>query len=149
MARKLANKIAMVTGGSRGIGAAIVTAFAAEGADVIFCHNGDDDDAAAVVAAARANGARVAEMHCDVADAEAVCRFHAEAEHEFGRIDVLVNNAGISGETPFERISMPMFDDMLTINLRALFQFAQLVAPGMRQRGWGRIINIASQPRRH
>jgi 3-oxoacyl-[acyl-carrier protein] reductase len=145
MSRKLANKIAMVTGGSRGIGAAIVTAFAAEGADVIFCHDGDDDDAKVIAAAARANGTRAVERHCDVADSDAVCRFHAEAEHEFGRIDILVNNAGVSGETPFERISLQMFDDMLAVNLRALFQFAQLVSPGMRERRWGRIINIASQ----
>lgn len=145
MRLRLSDRTALVTGGSRGIGAAIVTAFAAEGADVIFCHDASDEEAAEAVAMAARHGRQVLAVRCNIADSAAVERFHDEVTRSFGRIDILVNNAGISGETPFERITLDMFDSMLSVNLRALFQLSQLVLPGMRERGWGRIINIASQ----
>ena len=135
----------MVTGGSRGIGGAIVTAFAAEGADVVFCHDGDAEGAKAVIAAASQSGRRVRSVQCDVSDPDAVRSFFAESERGFGPVDILVNNAGISGEASFEAISLAQFDRMLAVNLRAVFQLAQLAAPGMRKRRWGRIINVASQ----
>ena len=100
--RRLANKVAMVTGGSRGIGAAIVAAFAAEGADVIICHVAAESEAAAAMP--EREGTRDLALRCDVSDGDALGEFHAEARREFGQIDILVNNAGISGETPFERI---------------------------------------------
>src|SRR4051794_20566046 len=100
---RLANRTAVVTGGSRGIGAAIVTAFAAEGADVIFCHDGDHNGAAKVLAAVTAMERRGASVECDVSDPDAVRTFFAGAESDFGRIDILVNNAGIGGEIPFEK----------------------------------------------
>ena len=106
MSGRLANRAAVVTGGSRGIGAAIVTAFAAEGADVIFCHDGDDIGAAAVVDAVVAMGRRARSVACDVADADAVGAFFAGSERDFGRVDILVNNAGIGGEIPFEEITL-------------------------------------------
>ena len=135
----------MVTGGSRGIGGAIATAFAAEGADVAFCHDDDPEGAAAVVAVIRGYGRRALAVQCDVADDEAVRRFWAEGERVLGPIDILVNNAGIGGEQPFESIELAMFDRMIAVNLRALFHFAKLATPGMRRRRWGRIVNIASQ----
>jgi 3-oxoacyl-[acyl-carrier protein] reductase len=135
----------MVTGGSRGIGAAIVFAFVSEGANVLFCHDGDDENAAAVLRNASRAGARVASAQCDVSNPNAVEAFFINSERDFGPIEILVNNAGISGETPFEGISLTMFDRMIAVNLRAMFQLAQLVVPGMRSRRWGRIINIASQ----
>lgn len=145
MQPRLFDKVALVTGGSRGIGAAIVHAFASEGADVAFCHNANEDEAAAVTAAVERYGRRVFAIRCDVSDIAAVSRLPGEVKRRFGRIDILVNNAGISGEVPFERISLDMFDAMISVNLRALFQLSQLVVPEMRERGWGRIINIASQ----
>jgi 3-oxoacyl-[acyl-carrier protein] reductase len=145
MSGRLDKKAAVVTGGSRGIGAAIVAAFAAEGADVLFCHDGDDAGAAAVVEAAQVSGRRVRAVVCDVADPEAVRAFWDDAEREFGAVDILVNNAGIGREIPFAEIKLETFDRMIAVNLRALFHLAQLAAPGMRSRRWGRIINIASQ----
>jgi 3-oxoacyl-[acyl-carrier protein] reductase len=145
MSGRLANKKALVTGGSRGIGAAIVNAFLSEGADVIFCHDGDHDGAALVSEAAAVMGRRVTSVQCDVADPDAVKSLWARIEQDFGSIEILVNNAGISGETAFENIELQMFDRMIAVNLRALFQLAQLAAPSMRARRWGRIINIASQ----
>jgi 3-oxoacyl-[acyl-carrier protein] reductase len=101
MARRLENKKALVTGGSRGIGAAIATAFAAEGADVAFCHDNDPDGAATVVAAIQGYGRRALAVECDVADDVAVARFWTDAERALGPIEILVNNAGIGGERPF------------------------------------------------
>jgi 3-oxoacyl-[acyl-carrier protein] reductase len=145
MAGRLENRKALVTGGSRGIGAAIATAFAAEGADVAFCHDDDPTGAEAVAAAIRSHGRRALAVQCDVADDDAVRRFWAECERELGPIEILVNNAGIGDEQPFESIDLAMFDRMIAVNLRALFHFARLAVPGMRSRGWGRIVNIASQ----
>lgn len=135
----------MVTGGSRGIGGAIAMAFAAEGADVAFCHDDDPEGADAVAAAIRGHGRRALAVQCDVADDAAVRRFWAEGERVLGPIEILVNNAGIGGERPFESIDLAMFDRMIAVNLRAMFHFAKLVTPGMRSRRWGRIVNIASQ----
>jgi 3-oxoacyl-[acyl-carrier protein] reductase len=145
MAGRLENRKALVTGGSRGIGGAIATAFAAEGADVAFCHDDDPDGAAAVAAAIRSHGRRALAVQCDVADDTAVQRFWAESERVLGPIEILVNNAGIGGERPFESIDLSTFDRMIAVNLRALFHFAKLATPGMRTRRWGRIVNIASQ----
>ena len=145
MTGRLENRRALVTGGSRGIGGAISTAFAAEGADVAFCHDDDPDGATAVVAAIRSFGHQALAVQCDVSDVAAVQRFWAEVERVLGPIDILVNNAGIGGEQPLESIDLAAFDRMIAVNLRAPFQFAKLATPGMRTRRWGRIINIASQ----
>jgi 3-oxoacyl-[acyl-carrier protein] reductase len=142
---KLSGRTALVTGGSRGIGAAIVAAFAREGADVAFCHDGDEAGAQDTAEAVRATGRRVLAARCDVADDAAVRALFEETERDLGPVDILVNNAGIGGEMPFETISLETFDRMIAVNLRALFHLAQLAAPGMRTRRWGRIINIASQ----
>jgi 3-oxoacyl-[acyl-carrier protein] reductase len=145
MSDRLANRTAVVTGGSRGIGAAIVEAFAAEGATVAFCHDGDEAGANAVLHAVKTRGRTARAVECDVGDPAAVERFWSQIESEFTTVDILVNNAGISGESPFEAIELKAFDRMIAVNLRALFHLAQLAAPGMRRRRWGRIINVASQ----
>lgn len=145
MTGRLANRRALVTGGSRGIGGAIAAAFAAEGADVAFCHNNDPDGATTVAAAIRRYGRQAEYAQCDVADDAAVQRFWTESERALGPIDILVNNAGIGAEQPFDTIDLDAFDRMIAVNLRAVFHFAKLATPGMRARRWGRIINIASQ----
>lgn len=145
MAGRLENRKAVVTGGSRGIGGAIATAFAAEGADVAICHDDDPEGAAGVAAAIRNQGRQVLAVQCDVADEVAVQRFWAEAERVLGPIEILVNNAGIGREQPFEAIDLAAFDRMIAVNLRAPFQFAKLASASMRKKRWGRIINIASQ----
>jgi 3-oxoacyl-[acyl-carrier protein] reductase len=142
---RLAGRKAIVTGGSRGIGAAIVVAFAEEGADVAFCHDGDEAGAATVVGSVEGLGRRVSAQRCDVADAGMASSFFTAAERDLGAVDILVNNAGIGGEVPFERLSLELFDRMIAVNLRALFHLSMLAAPAMRRRRWGRIINIASQ----
>jgi 3-oxoacyl-[acyl-carrier protein] reductase len=98
-----------------------------------------------VVAGVAASGRRAHAEHCDVSDTVAVREFWMRTERIFGVVDILVNNAGIGGEVAFESLDLATFDRMIAVNLRAQFQMAQLAAPAMRGRRWGRIINIASQ----
>ena len=145
MAGRLENRKALVTGGSRGIGAAIAIAFASEGADVAFCHDDDAEGAAEVVSAIEGCGRNAMAIQCDVADDADVQAFWAESARALGPIDILVNNAGIGAERSFDAIDLNEFDRMIAVNLRAVFHFAKLASPGMQSMHWGRIINIASQ----
>ena len=141
---KLTGKKALITGGSRGIGAAIAHAFAGEGADVVFCHVDDPDGAASVVADVQQFGQRGFAYHCDISDAAAARAFYTEAEAALGQVDILVNNAGVSEEVPVENILLERFDWMINVHLRATFVLSQLAYVGMKARGFGRIINISS-----
>ncbi len=145
MTGRLENRTALVTGGSRGIGGAIAIAFAAEGADVAFCHEDDAQGAAEVVSAIQRHGRNALAVQCDVTDDAGVQAFWAESARALGPIDILVNNAGIGAQQSFDAIDLTAFDRMIAVNLRAVFHFARLAAPGMQTRRWGRIINIASQ----
>jgi len=142
MTNKLKDRVAIVTGGSRGIGAAIVRAFAEQGASVAFCHNATESEAQTVC---EGWGGRVAGFYCDLGDKASLEEFHARVVEHFGPVDILVNNAGISGETSFEEISSDQLETMIGINLLVPFRLSQLVVPAMKARGWGRIINISSQ----
>jgi 3-oxoacyl-[acyl-carrier protein] reductase len=103
---KLAGRKALITGGSRGIGAAIARAFAAEGADVALLHLGDADNAARLAAQLEQQGPSALALECDVADAAAAAEAMRRIEAGLGRIDILVNCAGVVDQTPFERITV-------------------------------------------
>jgi 3-oxoacyl-[acyl-carrier protein] reductase len=143
--RKLEGRRALITGGSRGIGAAIALAFADEGCDVGFCHLDDGAKAAEVVAAIVARGRRAFAAPCDVADENAVPSMVSSTKNVLGGIDIVVNCAGHSAEVPFEDISVEAWDRMLAVHLRGTFLVTRCCYPAMCDRGWGRIINIASQ----
>ena len=143
--RKIDGRRALITGGSRGIGAAIALAFADEGCDVGFCHLDDGAKAAEVVTAIEARGRRTFAAHCDVADDQAVPVMVASATEALGSVDIVVNCAGHSAEVPFEDISVEAWDRMLAVHLRGTFLVTRCCYPAMCERGWGRIINIASQ----
>ena len=130
--RPLAGKSALVTGGTRGIGRAIAERLAADGAAV--CITGVSPERGATVGT---DYRRV-----DLSDRAATDRFAAE----LGGVgfDILVNNAGINTNNPFEAIKLSDYDSILEVNLRSVFRLCQAVLPGMRQRRWGRIVNIAS-----
>ena len=141
----LAGQVALVTGGSRGIGRATALAFAAEGADIAFCHLGDDAKAAETAAEIAALGRRVIQRACDVADIGAGRAFAAWAADTLGPVDILLNNAGSNIRKPFEEMTEADFDFVVDTHLKGMFFMAQNVYPGMVARGRGCIINLASQ----
>jgi 3-oxoacyl-[acyl-carrier protein] reductase len=144
MERQLADKIAVISGGGSGIGAAIALLFAQEGADVVLLDR-DEQSAEAVAAEAGAFGGRTAALAVDVTDGEAVRRVMDHVDATFGGIDILVSAAGILDETPLLEMSEATFDKTLAVDLKGVFLAARWAAPHMVERGGGRIINIASQ----
>ena len=142
---RLAGRKALITGASRGIGAATALAFAAEGADVAFCHNDDDEGAASVVAAVEALGAKAYAWRVDIGVLEDCRTLFTHAEAALGQVDVLVNNAGVSEEALVEDTTYASLRWMLSVHLEATFVLSQLAYRGMKARGWGRIINVTSQ----
>jgi NAD(P)-dependent dehydrogenase (short-subunit alcohol dehydrogenase family) len=142
----LNGKAAIITGASRGIGRATALALAACGASVYLVADGTKAELQAAVEAASAAGAeRAAYGVHDLADAGEPQRIVQEALRALGRIDVLVNNAGIRIRKPFGEFTPEEFDRGIAVNLRAPFLLSQAVLPAMRKQGGGRIIHIASQ----
>jgi 3-oxoacyl-[acyl-carrier protein] reductase len=142
---KLQGQIALVTGGSRGIGRATALAFAAEGADIAFCHLDDGPKADETAAEITALGRRAMHRSVDVADIAAGRRFAEDDAASFGPVDILFNNAGMNIRKPFEAYTEDEFDRILSVHLKGMFFMAQAVYPAMVARGRGCIINVASQ----
>ncbi len=142
MNHRLENKRALVTGGGRGIGAAIVERLAREGAHVALTYVGNSDRANKTAEAARALGVKALAIRADSADAEAVVAAVEQTVRELGGIDILVNNAGIAIIAPLDDYRLEDLDRTLAVNVRAVFVATQAAVRHM-QAG-GRIINIAS-----
>jgi 3-oxoacyl-[acyl-carrier protein] reductase len=142
---RLEDKVAIVTGGARGIGGGIAGAFAEEGADVAIADLLPIEGAAAVLDRIAAAGRRAVYLPTDVSDEDEVERMVSRVLGEFGRVDILVNNAGVVGQFAFPEITADEFDRVVGINLRGPFLCTRAVIPGMLDRGSGKIINIASQ----
>lgn len=142
---KLQGQVALITGGSRGIGRATALAFAAEGADIAFCHLDDDAKAEETAAEIRALGRRAMHNSVDVADTGATRRFAERVAGVLGPVDILFNNAGINIRKPFEAYTEEEFDRIIAVHLKGMFFMAQAVYPSMVARGRGCIINVASQ----
>lgn len=140
----LAGKRVLVTGGSRGIGRAIVLAFARQGAAVSFCYRNDHAAAQAVVQRAAADGGQVTAYQADVAESAAVAALVQQVQGELGGIDVLVNNAGAFPATTVIDMTPAEWDDVVRTNLYAVFYCSQAVLRGMIAGGGGAIINMAS-----
>lgn len=136
---------ALVTGGSRGIGGEVVELFARYGAEVAFCHSGDDANADALEARLTEAGHRVFGSACDVADAAAVEAMAVWAKEKLGQVDILVNMAGIGGDKAFVDLSIEEWDRMIGVHLRGHFLVTRQFFPDMLARGYGRVINCASQ----
>jgi 3-oxoacyl-[acyl-carrier protein] reductase len=140
----LQGRIALVTGGSRGIGAAISKALARAGAAVALNYRERADEANGLVEAiARANGRALA-IPADVSQTDAVARMVERVKSEFGPIDILINNAGIAITRGIDDLSEADFDQTIAVNLKSVFLCTQAVLPMMRARKWGRIVNISS-----
>jgi 3-oxoacyl-[acyl-carrier protein] reductase len=140
----LAKRVALVTGGSRGIGRAIAISLADAGAAVVVNYREKAAEAASVVEAIKKKGGRAMAIAADVSQAEAVKKMVAAVERELGPIDLLVNNAGIGIIRNVEDLTEQDFDVTIAVNLKSAFLCTQAVVPGMRQRKWGRIVNISS-----
>ncbi|RJO69477.1 SDR family oxidoreductase [Nocardia panacis] len=139
---QLAGKVALVTGGSRGIGAAIARHLAAQGADVALTYRSGAQEAKSVVAEIESLGRRALAIQADSADAAQVRAAVDRSAAEFGRLDVLVNNAGIFPAKPFEEFTVEEIDNALHIHARAAFVAAQAAVAHMSE--GGRIISIGS-----
>ncbi len=131
----LTDKRALVTGGGRGIGAAIAAALTAQGAAVTVLGRTE-----ATLARAVGDGIAVGYIVADVTDPTAL----EEVEHAIGPLDILVNNAGAAESAPIARATRAHWDAMLAVNLTAAFDACRAIAPGMAKRGYGRIVNVAS-----
>lgn len=140
----LTEKIAVVTGASRGIGKAIAMRLAKEGAMVIINYNGSVDKAEAVKTEIEKAGGRAAVYQCDVSEEKACEAFLSEVIKTYGRIDVLVNNAGITRDGLLMRMSETDFDAVLNTNLKGAFHTIRVVSRQMLKQRSGRIINMAS-----
>jgi len=140
----LNDRIALVTGGSRGIGKAIALTLADAGAAVAVNYRERSDEAEAVAAAIRKNGGRAEVFSADVSDRSAIQGMVRDIEDRLGPIDILINNAGIAAIRTIDEITEEEFDRSIAVNLKSVFLCTQAVLPRMRARHWGRIINLSS-----
>lgn len=140
----LQNRVALVTGASRGIGAGIAVALARAGADVAVNYRERAGAAKAVCSKITAMGRRAIAVQADVSVSAEVKRMVAAVEQPLGTIDVLINNAAVAYPRKFEHITEEEWDQILTANLKSMFLVTQAVIAGMRKRKWGRIINLSS-----
>jgi len=136
--------VALVTGGSRGIGAAIAVALAEAGAAVAVNYRERAADAEAVVAGIKAIGGRAMAVAADVSQAAAVTAMVEQVAASLGPIDILVNNAGVAIVRGVDDLTESDFDRTIAVNLKSAFLCTQAVLPTMRARRWGRIVNISS-----
>jgi 3-oxoacyl-[acyl-carrier protein] reductase len=140
----LSNRVALVTGGSRGIGAAIALALAEAGCAVAVNYRERAEDAEAVVAKIKAMGGRAIAVAADVSQGTAVAAMVERAANALGPIDILVNNAGVAIVRGVDDLTEAEFDLTIAVNLKSAFLCTQAVLPAMRSRKWGRIVNITS-----
>jgi len=142
--KDLRNRIVLVTGGSRGIGAAVAIALANAGADVAVNYRERAQAANVVCGEIAGMGRKAVAVQADVSVVADVKRLVAETEAHIGGIDILVNNAAIAHPRKFEQITEAEWDEVLAVNLKSVFLVTQAVIGGMLQRKWGRIINLSS-----
>src|SRR5207244_3874682 len=146
---RLKDQVAIVTGGSRGIGRAIVKAFAAEGAKVAFVYRGSQQAADALVQELRETGATVVALQCDVAKLDEAQKCVEQVGKEWGHLDILVNNAGVIKDDLFVRMEPEAWQTVLQTNLGGVFNFCKAVGYTMMKQRRGRIINISSVAAEH
>jgi len=140
----LNNRVALVTGGSRGIGRAIAVSLAEAGASIAVNYRDKAAEARNVAETIRGAGGRAMAIGADVSQAAEVAAMMAAVERELGPVDVLINNAGIGLVRTVDDLTEDDFDRTIAVNLKSVFLCTQAVVPGMRARKWGRIVNISS-----
>lgn len=140
----LRDKVALVAAASKGLGRAVAHEMAAEGARVVMCARGRDALMAARDEIAKATGANVRAIVADLSTVEGIDLVARDALDTHGRVDILVNNAGGPPSGPFEKHPWEEWEKAVHLNLRSAVELTRHVLPGMRQRQWGRILNITS-----
>ena len=140
----LNNRVALVTGGSRGIGRAIAVSLAEAGASIAVNYRDKAAEARNVAETIRSAGGRAMAIGADVSLAAEVAAMMAAVERDLGPVDVLINNAGIGLVRTVDDLTEDDFDRTIAVNLKSVFLCTQAVVPGMRARKWGRIVNISS-----
>ena len=144
MADTLRGKVALVTGGSRGIGAAIASELAKAGAAVAVNYLQHAERANELIEALRAAGGKAIAAQCDVSQSSMVAKMVDQVKSALGPVDILINNAGIAITRGVDDLSEADFDQTIAVNLKSVFLCTQAVLPMMRQKKWGRIVNISS-----
>jgi len=142
--RKLTGRVAIVSGASHGIGRCVALHFAQHGASVVVNYHRSPNEAETVTETIRSFGAEALPICADISDEHMTQRMVAEVIEEFGRVDILVNNAGVRRGTAFHRMTSRAWDEVLKTNLNGVFNLTRAIINPMRQRGYGRIINIGS-----
>lgn len=140
----LRGRVALVTGGSKGLGLSMAKALAAAGADVVIAARRKDELKAALNEILQTSASRCAWIAADLSQRDEADRLAKEAIAAFGRVDILVNNAGINIPSPIEEINDEGWDRVLRLNLDAPMVLSRALVSGMKVRGWGRIINVSS-----
>ena len=140
---RLAGRTALVTGAARRIGRAIAEDLAAAGAHVAVCHHTSAAEAEAVVAGIRARGGTAEGFAADLADARAVARLAGAVVERLGPVDVLVNNASVFYRTPIDEVGEADWDAVMAVNLKTPYLLSLLLGRAMRDRGAGKIVNLA------
>jgi 3-oxoacyl-(acyl-carrier-protein) reductase len=142
--KDLEGKVCFITGGSRGIGRAIALAMADAGANVALTYVHNPEKAEEVCQAVRAKGVECRAYHDDASSVEETERAVKQVVADFGPIHILVNNAGITRDKSFLKMSKEMWDEVVHVNLDGLFNTTHAVLPSMVEAGWGRILNLSS-----
>ena len=139
---RLDGRVAIITGASKGLGLAMATEFAASGAHVAILARNPDGLAEAKASASKTAQGRVETFQCDVSKAADIEKTFADVIRAFGKVDILVNNAGMSRAMPSEKITDDVWQEDLDLKLFAAIRLTRLCWPGMKERKWGRIINV-------
>jgi 3-oxoacyl-[acyl-carrier protein] reductase len=140
----LTGRVALLTGASGGIGRAVARRLAGAGVQVALSYGSSADAAEDLAAEIRAAGGRAVPLQADLRGSDAPVELVTATEEQLGPVDILISNAGLGRRQSLEEISASDFDDMIAVNLRAPFLLAQRVVPGMRERGFGRILFLSS-----
>jgi 3-oxoacyl-[acyl-carrier protein] reductase len=141
---KLSGRVAIVTGGSRGIGRAVVCALAREGAKVAFVYHSASQAADALIAELKGEGHEVVAFQCDVKSKSAADQVVEDVLKKWEKIDILVNNAGVIRDTLLATMSEEHWNDVIATNLNGVFNFCQAVTRTMMSQRYGRMINVSS-----
>lgn len=140
----LKDKVAIITGATRGIGRAIALRFAQEGCDIAFCGRSRNENMIAVENELNAMGVKARGYAANVADLESSQQFVAAVLNDFGHIDILINNAGITDDAAIKRMTEAQWDNVVTNDLKSVFCMTKAVQPSMWKQGSGSIVNISS-----